>query len=64
VLDEALSTGCWLSEGNYWLMLIEFRKSTVVLSCLQTKLNAWMIIHLLKLEAKRNMDTKSKFLFC
>lgn len=40
-------------------MLIEFIIFTLVLSCLEPKLNAWVIIHLSKLEAKKNIDTKS-----
>lgn len=63
MLDDALSPGCWLSEGDYWLMLTEFRKFTLALCCLEPKLNAWMIIHLVKLEAKRNIDTKQSLCF-
>ena len=40
-------------------MLIEFTIFILALFCLKPKLNAWMIIHLLKLEARRNIDTKS-----
>lgn len=44
----------WALIGRLRLPLIEFRKLTVALSCPETKLNAWIIIHLLKLDANRH----------